>query len=42
MIAVDVIIANLWMAFPLYGANSNKVDNWFNADSASITKLKED
>ena len=41
MIAVDVIIANLWMAFLLYGAgNSNKVDNWFNADSTSITKLK--
>ena len=42
MIAVDVIIANLWMAFLLYGAgNSNKVDNWFNADSTSITKLKK-
>ena len=42
MIAVDVIIANLWMAFLLYGAgNSNKVDNWFNADPTSITKLKK-
>ncbi len=41
MIAVDVIIANLWMAFLLYGAGiSNKVDKWLNADSTSITKLK--
>ena len=42
MIAVDVIVANLWMAFLLYGAgNNNKVDKWFNADSSSIKKLKE-
>ena len=37
MIAVDVIVANLWMAVLLYGAgNNNKVDKWFNADSSSI------
>ena len=42
MIAVDVIVANLWMAFLLYGAgNNNKVDKWFNADSSSIQKLKD-
>ncbi len=42
MIAVDVIIANLWMAFLLYGAGNNKkVDKWFNADSSSIQKLKD-
>ena len=29
MIAVDVIIANIWMAFLLYGAGiSEKIDNW--------------
>ncbi len=42
MIAVDVIIANIWMAFLLYGAGiSNKVDKWFSADASSIVKLKE-
>tara|TARA_B100001248_G_C27356340_1_gene444022 strand:+ start:56 stop:1300 length:1245 start_codon:yes stop_codon:yes gene_type:complete len=41
MIAVDVIIANLWMAFLLYGAGNNNVDKWFNADSSSIQKLKD-
>ena len=42
MIAVDVIVANLWMAFLLYGAgNKNKVDKWFNADSSSIQKLQD-
>ena len=42
MIAVDVIMANFWMAFLLYGAGiSNKVDKWFSADASSITKLKE-
>ena len=42
MIAVDVIVANLWMAFLLYGAgNNNKFDKWFNADSHSIQKLKD-
>ena len=42
MIAVDVIMANFWMAFLLYGAGiSNKVDQWFSADASSITKLKE-
>ena len=42
MIAVDVIIANLWMAFLLYGAGiSNTMDKWFNADASSITNLKE-
>ncbi|MBA64810.1 MAG: hypothetical protein CMG55_03310 [Candidatus Marinimicrobia bacterium] len=42
MIAVDVIIANLWMAFLLYGAGvSQKMDDWFHADSSSINDLKE-
>jgi len=41
MITVDVIVANVWMAFLLYGAGmSEKVDKWFKADSSSIEKLK--
>ena len=41
MITVDVIVANIWMAFLLYGAGiSSKVDKWFKADSSSIEKLK--
>ena len=41
MVAVDVIIANVWMAFLLYGSGiNNKIDNWLQADSSSIDKLK--
>ena len=41
MITVDVIVANIWMAFLLYGAGiSSKVDKLFKADSSSIEKLK--
>ena len=41
MITVDVIVANIWMAFLLYGAGiSDKVDKWFKADSSSIETLK--
>jgi len=41
MITVDVIVANVWMAFLLYGAGiSEKVDKWFKADSSSIDTLK--
>ena len=42
MIVVDVICANIWMAFLLYGAqNSARVDRWLKADSSSIESLKE-
>jgi uncharacterized membrane protein len=42
MITVDVVVANIWMAFLLYGAgNSKKVDQWFKADSSAITELQE-
>ena len=42
MIAVDVIVANIWMAFLLYGAGvSNKVDRWLQADSSSIINMRE-
>jgi len=41
MVAVDVIVANIWMAFLLYGAGiNNKIDNWLQADSSSIDVLK--
>jgi len=42
MIAVDVIVANIWMAFLLYGAGvSNKVDRWLQADSSSIINMRK-
>ena len=41
-IAVDVIVANLWMAFLLYGAGmSDTVDRWFKADASAVNHLKE-
>lgn len=41
MITVDVIVANIWMAFLLYGAGiSSRVDAWFKADSTAIDVLK--
>lgn len=41
MIAVDVIIANIWMAVLLYGAGiANKIDAWLKADSSSIEEVK--
>lgn len=41
MITVDVIVANIWMAFLLYGASiTNKIDNWLKADSSAIDELK--
>jgi uncharacterized membrane protein len=41
-IAVDVIVANIWMAFLLYGAaRSANVDKFFKADSSAIDHLKE-
>lgn len=42
MITVDVIVANIWMAFLLIGAGiSDKVDKAFKADSSAITQVKE-
>lgn len=41
-IAVDVIVANIWMAFLLFGAGvSGKVDKFFKADSSAVTHLRE-
>ncbi|MEX2593247.1 MAG: DUF819 family protein [Anditalea sp.] len=42
MIAVDVIVANIWMAVLLYGAaNPEKIDKIFHADSTAIQELKD-
>lgn len=42
MITVDIIVANIWMAFLLYGAGmSDRVDKWFKADSSAIDALKK-
>lgn len=41
MIVVDVVMANIWMGFLLYGANiSERVDNWLGADTSAIEALK--
>lgn len=42
MIVVDVIVANIWMGFLLYGANiAPKVDKMLRADSSAIEDLKQ-
>jgi len=42
MITVDIIVANIWMAFILYGAGmSDTIDRWFKADSSAIETLKK-
>lgn len=40
-IAVDVLVANVWMAFLLYGAGiAERIDAWNGADTAAIEELK--
>lgn len=42
MIIVDVTVANIWMAFLLYGANiSDKLDRRLRADNTAIEDLKQ-
>lgn len=42
MLVVDIIVANIWMGFLLYGANINKkIDKWLKADSSAIEDLKK-
>jgi uncharacterized membrane protein len=42
MIIVDVVVANIWMGFLLYGANiSGRIDVWLKADSSAIEDLKK-
>lgn len=41
MAVVDVLVAEVWMAFLLIGvAKSDKLDKWLKADNSSITELK--
>lgn len=41
MIVVDVVVANIWMAFLLFGAGvSDKLDKKLKADNSAITDLK--
>jgi uncharacterized membrane protein len=42
MIVIDVVVANIWMGFLLYGANiSNRLDRTLKADSTAIENLKK-
>lgn len=42
LIAVDVIVANVWMGFLLYGAGrSDAIDRWIGADNSAIEVLKQ-
>ena len=41
MIIIDIIVANIWLGFILYGASiTEKVDAFFKADTSSIEDLK--
>ncbi|MEE9438614.1 MAG: DUF819 family protein [Saprospiraceae bacterium] len=41
MIVVDVVVANIWMGFLLYGANiSDRIDKTLKADNSAIEDLK--
>jgi uncharacterized membrane protein len=41
MVAIDVVVANIWMAFLLYGAGNPKpIDKWLKADTSAIDHLK--
>ena len=42
MVTVDIVVANLWMAFLLWGAaRADKFDKWLKADTSSIEELKK-
>ncbi len=42
MVIVDVLVANIWMAFLLYGAGiSDRLDTILKADNSAITDLKQ-
>ncbi len=42
MITVDVIVANIWMAFLLYGAGiSARIDRWLKADASAIEEVRQ-
>jgi uncharacterized membrane protein len=42
MIVVDIVVANMWMAFLLWAAaRADKFDRWLKADTSSIEDLKK-
>ncbi|MDH3620248.1 MAG: DUF819 family protein [Gammaproteobacteria bacterium] len=42
MVAIDIVVANLWMIFLLYGAGNPKpIDRWLRADTSAIDRLKD-
>ncbi len=42
MIAVDVIVANIWMAFLLYGSGiTSKIDKFLKADSSAVDQVRK-
>lgn len=42
MVAIDIVVANIWMIFLLYGAgNPDPIDRWLRADTSAIEKLKK-
>lgn len=42
MVTVDIIVANIWLAFLLYGAGiSERIDSWFKADATPILQLQK-
>ncbi len=42
MVVIDVVVANIWLGFLLYGASrSEKIDAWLKADTSAIEELKQ-
>lgn len=42
MVTVDIVVANLWMAFLLWAAaRAHKFDKWLKADSSAVEDLKK-
>ena len=42
MVVVDIVVANIWMAFLLYGAKiSDRIDGFFKADNSAIKELEK-
>lgn len=42
MVTVDVIVANIWMAFLLYGAGiSERIDAWLKSDTSAIEEVRK-
>ncbi len=41
MVAIDIVVANMWMIFLLYGAGKPEpIDRWLKADTSAIEHLK--